>query len=328
MLRIQRILLTKTPLAYLVRKSRHWKLPGFEGLPLFDVMQFFFRQLRTHGLSERAAAISYNFIMALPPSLLFLFTLVPNLPFISRRSIKIQLHGIIRDIIPSPVYNKGVMSFVDSFLDDSRIGLLSFGLLLSLFFASNAIMGIMRAFNLNYVGFERRTGLQKRGTALRLTILIFSLLLAYLLLLIMQGALLKLVIESETWREVIRYFRWALIVGLLFLIIGCIFKYAPAVSKRWRLISPGSVMATILSIFASLAFSAFVNNFGRYNALYGSIGTIMMVMALIFINSLALLIGFELNVSIRSLKAAALHREIEARDARAGNNRPDDSPFK
>ena len=92
-------------------------------------------------------------------------------------------------------------------------------------------------------------------------------------------------------------------MALVYLTIGFIFRYAPAVQKRWKFSSPGTILATTLSLIASLAFSLFVNNFARYNALYGSIGTIMMVMALIFINSLALLIGFELNVSIHSLKA-------------------------
>ncbi|MBC7937429.1 MAG: YihY/virulence factor BrkB family protein [Rhizobacter sp.] len=329
MLKVQRILITKTPLAFLIRKSKGWKLPGFEGISLHDTVKFLLAQLKTQGFSERAAAISYNFIMAIPPSLLFIFTLVPNLPFISKRSIKIQLHNIIRDIIPSPEYNRGVMSFVDSFLDDSRIGLLSFGLILSLFFASNAMMGIIRSFNRKYVGFEKINGLEKRWRAIKLTILIFSLLLTYLLLLIMQGALLKMIVVDKSWQNFITYFRWGMIVILLFLIVGFIFKYAPAVSKRWKLISPGSILTTILSILASVGFAAFVGNFGRYNALYGSIGTIMMVMALIFINSLALLVGFELNVSIRSLKAAALQKEMEQKHAmEAGKYQPDDTPFK
>jgi membrane protein len=321
-------MLTKTPLAFVVRKSKEIRLRGFEGLALFDVIRFFFKQVKNNFLVERAAAISYNFIMALPPSLLFLFTLVPNLPFISKKSVKIQLHTLIQDIIPSPTYHKGVIEFVDSFLGDPRIGLLSFGLLLSLFFASSAMMGIIRAFNRNYPGFEKTTGLQKRWSAIKLTVLIFSLLLAYLLLLIMQGALLELIVVNKFWQNFITYFRWALIIGLLFLIVGCIFKYAPAVSKRWKLISPGSVLTTVLSIMASIGFASFVNNFGRYNALYGSIGTIMMVMALIFINSLALLIGFELNVSIRSLKAEALLKELQARKSADGKNQPDDTPFK
>ena len=309
MTKIQRIFLTSTPLGFLLKKSKQLHLPGFEGLPLYDVLKFFSQQVKAQGLTERAAAISYNFIMALPPSLLFLFTLIPNLPFISRRSIKFQLHNLILDVIPAKGYNKGLIDFVDSFIDGNKIGLLSFGLLLSLFFASNAMMGLMRAFNKNYIGFQKRTGLQKRWIALGLTILIFGLLLAYLLLLIMQGALLKMIVQNNTIREIIFYTRWIFIVLLILFAIGFIFRYVPSVQKRWKFISPGVVLATMLSIIASLGFSAFVNNFGRYNALYGSIGTIMMVMALIFINSLALIIGFELNVSIRSLKAHALVRE-------------------
>ncbi|MFC4261984.1 YihY/virulence factor BrkB family protein [Ferruginibacter yonginensis] len=308
MTKFQRIILSYTPIPFLIRKSKNWYPPGFEGLALYDVLQFFRNQVKRQGLTERASAIAYNFIMAIPPSLLFIFTLIPNLPFISKRTIKVQLHSLIRDIIPSPDYNKQVMVFVDSFIDGNKIGLLSFGLLLTLFFSSNGMMGIMRSFNKNYVGFEQRKGLQKRGVALRLTILIFGLLLAYLLLLIMQGALLKMVVQSTTARAVITYIRWGLIIVLVYLIIGVIFKYAPAVQKRWRFSSPGTILATTLSLFSSLVFSIFVSNFARYNALYGSIGTIMMVMALIFINSLALLIGFELNVSIHSLKVMAAER--------------------
>ncbi len=309
MTKIQRTILTYTPLPFLLQKSKKWFLPGFDGLALYDVIQFFRSQLKQHGISERAAAVSYNFIMAIPPSLLFLFTLIPNLPFVSKKSIKLQLHSLIIDIIPSTVYNKQVISFVDTFINGTKIGLLSFGLLLSLYFASNGIMGLMRSFNRNYLGFQRRRRIVMRGVALRLTIVIFGLLFAYLLLLILQGTLLKLVVTSDTFRSIISYTRWIFIVILVYLIIGFIFRYTPAIREKWRFSSPGTILATSLSLLASLGFSLFVNNFGRYNALYGSIGTIMMVMALIYINSLALLIGFELNVSIHSLKVMAAERE-------------------
>ncbi len=328
MTKFKRILITSSPVAFLVRKSKSLKLPGFEGLPLYDVLDFLWKQIKTHGLTERASAISYNFVMALPPSLLFLFTLIPNLPFISKKNIIIQLNSLIYDIIPSPVYNREVIKFVDSFIQNSRIGLLSFGLLLSLFFASNAIMGLMRAFNKKNIGFQKRKGLQQRLIAVRLTVLLFGLLLGYLILLIMQGALLKLLVTNETLREVFSYVRWLLMIMLIFLAIGYIFKYAPSVQKKWKLNSPGTILATGLSIIASFGFSAFVNSFGKYNALYGSIGTIMMIMALIYINSLALLIGFELNVSIRSLRANAIHRIEEEAALKEKSMPPDDTPFK
>ena len=313
MTKLQRIFVTLAPVAFFIRHSKNIYLPGFDGIPLYDVIVFLLKQVKTHGITERASAISYNFVMALPPSLLFLFTLIPNLPFVSKQTITIELHSFIYDIIPSPVYNREVIKFVDSFIDNSRFGLLSFGLLLSLFFASNAVMGLMRAFNKNYIGFEKRKGLKDRLVALRLTVIIFSLLLGYLILLIMQGAVLELLVSNPTWRIIVSYARWVLMILLIFLAIGYIFKYAPSVKIRWKIRSPGALVATFLSIVSTLGFSIFVSSFGKYNALYGSIGTIMMVMALIYINSLVLLIGFELNVSIRILKAQAVHRaETEA----------------
>ncbi len=306
-------MLEYTPVSFVIKHSKKVYLPGFDGIPLYDVAVFLLKQVKTHGLSERASAISYNFVMALPPSLLFLFTLIPNLPFVSKQNITIQLHSFIYDIIPSPEYNREVIKFIDSFIDNSRFGLFSIGLLLSLFFASNAVMGLMRAFNKNYIGFEKRKGLKDRLVALRLTVIIFSLLLGYLILLIMQGAVLDMLVSNPTWRIIVSYARWVLMILLIFLAIGYIFKYAPSVKIRWKIRSPGALLATFLSIVSTLGFSFFVSSFGKYNALYGSIGTIMMVMALIYINSLVLLIGFELNVSIRILKAQALHRvETEA----------------
>ncbi len=276
--------------------------PGFDGLSLFEVLRYLHGQVKTIGVTERAAAISYNFVMSVPPSLLFLFTLLPHLPFISMDSLKIQLHSLIYDMVPRREYNVGMLEFVDSFLEGTRIGLLSFGLLLSLFFASNAMRGLMRAFDKSFIGVEKRRGIRMRLSAIKLTILMFSLFLAYLFLLIMQGKLLEMIVADSGWQDVIIYGRWFLMVVLVFFSIAFIYKYAPSGHIRWKLFSPGTVLATCLSILSSLCFSVYVNNFGRYNALYGSIGTVMVLMALVYINSLVLLIGFELNVSIGMLK--------------------------
>jgi membrane protein len=273
------------------------------------VLRFFYRQLKTEGLPQRASAISYNFIMAIPPSLLFLFTLIPNLPFISKQAIQAQLHRLILDIIPAQTYNRELIRFVDSFIFESRIAVLSFGLLVSLFFASNAMMGLVVAFNRKqHPGFQKRLGIVSRWTAIKLTVMIFGLVLGYFVLLISQGALLEWLIKDEVWRDLFSNARWIFIVTMIFLTIGFIFKYAPSRQKQWRIVSPGTITTTFLSLLSSLGFSIFVNNFGRYNVLYGSIGTIMMVMALIYINSLAILIGFELNVSISALQSQAEKR--------------------
>lgn len=307
---VERIISNSPPIKFLTEKSKKIILPRFEGVPLYDVIMFFKEQVRRVGLTERASAVSYNFIMSIPPSCLFLFSLIPQLPFVRKRSVQWQVRGIIRDMIPAKEHNEGIIKFVDSFFGDGHIALLSFGFVLLIFFASNGMMGLMRSFNKNYIGFEKRTGLHTRWVAIKLTFIIMGLILSCLLLLIMQGAVLEwLGIRSDFVRSFIRTVRWAFIVALIFYAIAFIYKYAPAVQKRWKLVSPGAILATSLSILTTLGFSIFVENFGKYNALYGSIGTIIVLMIIIYINSLVLLIGYELNVSIHSLKAMALERE-------------------
>jgi len=307
---VERVILNSPPIRFFAEKSKKIVLPGFDGVPLFDVIKFFKEQIRRVGLTERASAVSYNFIMSIPPSCLFLFTLIPQLPFIRKGQIKRQLHSIIRDIIPADTYNKGIITFVDSFFKEDHIALLSFGFVLLIFFASNGMMGLMRSFNKNYIGFEKRTGLNTRMVAIKLTVIIMGLILACLILLIAQSAVLKwLGIQNTTVLQIIGIARWLFIVALIFYAIGFIYKYAPAIKKRFRLFSPGAILATFLSILTTLSFSIFVNNFGKYNALYGSIGTIIVLMIIIYINSLVLLIGYELNVSIHSIKAMADERQ-------------------
>jgi len=122
------------PIKYFVKKSKKWSPPGFYGIKLHAVLKDISKKFYLPDFTEKASAISYNFIMSVPTSCLFLFTLIPNLPFISKRGLKIQLHGLIHDIIPSTAYNKGLINFVDGFINGSKIGLISFTFILSLFF--------------------------------------------------------------------------------------------------------------------------------------------------------------------------------------------------
>jgi len=228
------------------------------------------------------------------------------------KDIHKQVNNLIVDMVPASTYNKGLISFVDFFFGGAKIGVISFGFALLLFFASNAMMGVMRSFNKNYLGFEKRKGLLKRWVAIKLTAILYSLLLLCLLLLFMQSNILKWFGIKNVWlRDSIVYGKWIFIVALIFYSFAFIYKYAPSMRKRWRLLTPGAIIATFLSILATLGFSAFLNNFDRYNVLYGSIGTIIALGTLVFINSLIILIGFEFNVSINSLRAMAELRKLE-----------------
>jgi len=319
LIKLARIIVNLHPLRFLSNKSKSWVLPGFQGIPLYEVVKFFRKQLRVSGLTERASAISFNFIMSIPPTCLFLFTLIPNLPFVSKKGIKLQLHGLITDMVPATNYNTGLIKFVDSFFEGSKIGILSFGFILLLFFASNAMMGVMRSFDKNYLGFEKRKGLHKRWVAIKLTAILYSLLMVCLFLLLMQSNILKKIVgvKNVALRDAIVYGKWLFIISLIFYSFAFIYKYAPAMQKRFKLVSPGAIIATTLSIIATFGFSVFLNNFDRYNVLYGSIGTIIALGTLVFINSMVILIGFEFNVSINSLRTMAEERKLEEKKSPA-----------
>ena len=312
MIKLSRIILNSSPVKFFTEKSKTLAIPGLKNIPLYEVIKFFKKQLKTSGLTERASAISFNFIMSIPPTCLFLFTIIPALPFISKKSLKSEIHTLIDNLLPSKAHDHTLVNFVNSFIDNTPIGLISFSFLLSLFFASNAMMGVMRSFNKNYRGFGKRKGLNKRWVAIKLTLVLFSLLLVYLLLLLTQGNILGWIgIKDKGIKEVILVGKWILMLALIFYSFAFIYKYAPATQKRWHLLTPGAIIATFLSILTTIGFSIFLNNFDRYNVLYGSIGTIIASGTLIFLNSLVILIGFEFNVSINSLKSIAEERELK-----------------
>jgi membrane protein len=304
------------PANWLIRQSQKIRLPGFQGIPLYDVLKFFFRQIRKVGITERAAAISFNCVMAIPPIIIFLCTLIPYLP-ISNEFIR-QLHGLIRDVIPGEKNNSALIKFIDDIVKKPKNDLLSLGFLLALFYSSNAVIGIMRAFDKNYLGFKKRKMIRRRVTALQLTSVLFVLMFASLLALIMQSSVLKLFgLKNVLVRQIIGYARWVVIVFLFFSSVSFIYRYAPFVHKRWKLINPGCILATTLMLLFTVFFSYWVNNFSNYNKLYGSISTILILMLLIYFNSLVLLIGFELNVSITHIKHEADERN---KPGTSGNN--------
>ncbi|MGZ8511040.1 MAG: YihY/virulence factor BrkB family protein, partial [Chitinophagaceae bacterium] len=287
---LKRKFLVSGPVSFLIRRSKKILLPGFQGIPLFDVIRFFFLQARKTGFTERAAAIAFNFTMTIPPAIIFLFTLIPYLP-ISQEFIN-QMFSLIKDVMPGEKNNGRLIKFLSDIFNNPRTGLLSTGFLLAMFFSSNAIMGIMQSFDRNYIGFTKRKGLQERFVALRLTFVLFILFFISILALMMQGSVLRwLGITNTTLIVVIHNLRWIVIILMFFFAISLIYRYAPSVQKRWKLVNPGSILATLMMLSFTAAFSWWVSNFSNYNELYGSISTVLILMLLIYFNSLVLLIG-------------------------------------
>lgn len=311
MIKLERLILQTRPAAFIRHKSKQITLPGFDGVPLYDAFNFFIKQINKVGLNERAKAISYNFIMAVPAACICIFTLVPYLPVATQ--FKVELLRLTEQFTPnSSTYNL-INNFLDDFLQTQRGGLLSFGFVLVIFYASSAMLGVIRTFDKSIYEHTRKTNfMQKRWRAIQLTVVFLGMIIGMILLLIGQGYLFEKIMK---WLHIkgsaifwIKVLRLIITIFLFFYSISFIYKYAPSVKKRWHTVSPGSILATLLTILTTIGFSYWVNRFGNFNKIYGSIGTVLILMLFIYLNSLILLIGFELNVSITFLKAAAEER--------------------
>jgi len=310
--KLERLIIRSAPVAFLIRESQRWVIRGFSGVSLYEVVHFYLKQVKKLGLTERAAAISFNLIMALPAAVLFLFSLIPYLP--QSKKLQYQVSGLLKDIAPNSDTSLFINKIVQD-LSEQHVGLFSFGFLLLIFYASNAMMGIIKTFDKSIYE-KKKFFLHQRWRAIRVTfILIILILFSTLLLLVGRDQLVFVLKNVFNMRrnERIPWWnatRWFILVCLLFYGIALIYKFAPSVKKRWNLLSPGSVLATVLTLATTILFSYWVNNFASYNKVYGSIGTVLIIMILIYFNSLILLIGFELNVSITYLAREAEEKKM------------------
>ncbi len=295
-------------------------LPGCAGKPLYDVWTYFSGQIIRVGLSERAAAISFNFLMAIPAATIFLFTLVPYLPI--AKDINRELIRFVTDLTPNQQTRQFVIDFLFDFLHKPKTGLLSAGFLLAVFYSSNAMMGIIRTFDRSVTIRHRAGFLHKRLRAMALITIVIGITIGTTLISVGQGHLFPIVLQwfniknaqTKVW---IQNLRWVIIILLFLYSIAFIYKYAPSVKKRGKLLSTGAVFTTFLITITTWIFSIWAQNFSNYNKFYGPIGTVLMIMFLIYVNSLLLLIGYELNITIAALKGEADNKP-ETRNHAAG----------
>ncbi len=283
-------------------------LPGFSPLPLYTVGLFFFQEIQKDSLVNKASSLAYNFMMAIFPSIIFFFTLIPYIPI---ENFQNQLMALISLLLPENAY-LAFESTLEDIVKKQNGKLLSLGFILALVFATNGIHTLMEAFNKSSLIVETRSWLKQRYVALNLTLLTsFSLLLGVSVMVIGEFSInfirnelhLK---EGIFWIYLIIVVRWIIIIVVYFITTSLLYRYGPANSRKWKFFSAGSWFATILAVLTTLGFTYYINNFGTYNKLYGSIGTLLVVMLWLYINSLILLIGFELNASLdlskRSIK--------------------------
>ncbi len=287
----------------IVLKAKKITVPFFDGLPLYDVARFFWKGIYDGAITTRASAIAFNFILAMFPAIIFLFTLIPYIPIDNFQN---QLMDLIQSVMPDKAF-LAIQGTIQDIIILPRGSLLSFGFLAAFIFSTNGLVSIIVAFNATIHAIETRNIISLYLTAFGLSLILTLLTTLSVAMItvstrVMDFLLVKQIIRLDYIYYLVVGGKWLIILLLFFFAFAFLFYFAPARKMRFRFISAGGTFATALSILISVGFSFYINNFGKYNILYGSIGTLVVVMLYFYFMALILLIGFELNASIRSAR--------------------------
>ncbi|MDD2344886.1 MAG: YihY/virulence factor BrkB family protein [Bacteroidales bacterium] len=274
-------------------------LPGFDNIPIFFVGEFFLKGIFKGDISQRAAALSFTFLLAIFPALLSFFSLIPYIPI---SNFQPMLLGFLEGLIPQSTWSVIERIIID-IVSMPRGGLLSISFLFSIYLASNGMMAVSKAFNRSFYQIETRSAIKQRLYSL-LLVLIIALLIILSIVAIALGRIfinyfeVKHILTGAFAVYLLVFLKWIIVMMLVFFAISFIYYVAPSNKKYYRFVSAGSSLATLMSLLLMIGFDFYISSFTRYNALYGSIGTLIVVMMWLYFNSISLLIGFELNVSI------------------------------
>ena len=315
------------------------RFPGTK-LPLMDVLINFFKLFTKGRTVDRAAGVAFNFFLALFPLILFFFTLIPYIP-IPRLYERVMM-ALDDFLLPS-----GTMDFVketiDGIMNQPHEGLLSLSVIMCLVFGSNGIVAVFNGFRnvyasyINFKGLSLRGWIEQRLFAIAMLLIIGVLVIASVVLIALGGRALQwLVVQEIIQGGSFTYFLFAVlrwVIGIFALCFGIALLYYfgnvkfdehyrverkhPGRNgqkcKEFVIFSPGAILATALFVLATVGFNTYISNFSRYNVLYGSIGTLIILMLWIWIIAILILAGNDLNSGIRRSQMKLSEKEDNTR---------------
>ena len=275
---------------------------GFNGLSIYDVTIFFIKGLQEGAITTRASSLAFNFFLAFFPSIIVFFTLIPYIPI---SGFQETLMEILSNILP-PSTNTATFNTLEDIINNQRGGLLSIGFILALYFSTNGMSSLIQAFNSSYHIRENESILKHQLLSIILTIILSALVFLTIILIIFGKAAILYLIEYEIISQnqitLLNIAKWVILTFMLFIGITTIFNFGHSIKSRTKIFSPGALLATLFIILTSVVFSYYIDNFSQYNKIYGSIGTLIIILLWIYFNAIILLIGFELNASIINAK--------------------------
>lgn len=299
--------LSKIPVVKtLVKLLKKMKLKALEGLSVYDVLEMYTLGIINGALSYRAAAISYSFFIAIFPFLLFLLNLIPYVPIDDFQS---NFLHFIESLMP-PKTASWFQPVIEDIANRKRGGMLSSVFALSIILMANGINAIFGGFENSYHQKIKRNYFRQYlvsvGVAIMLGFLFLIFAVAYLyfevdfVTFFMQNFVNHNYVSSTDAE--FSLVKILLFVGLIYLSTSILYYFGTVDGKESRFFSSGALLTTILIVVTTYLFGVYIENFSQYNELYGSIGALLIFLLYIWLNSNLLLLGFELNASLMSLK--------------------------
>jgi len=299
--------LERTPvIKYLVRFGKSIKLPYSEGLTLYHLIELYLTGVVKGDLSYKAGAIAFSFFMSLFPFALFLLNLIPHIPISGFRE---DFLIFIQQNVPPNTY-EAIYGIIDDITKNSQTNLLSTGILLAILLMSNGMNAILSGFQSSMHITIKRTFFRQYAVAIALSLILAIVLIITVAAIIILEVIIQTLINSGFLTDdvyLLRLGRYAFLILMILVTTSVLFKFAARETRSAAFFSYGSVFSTILFGVTSFLFSIYVERFAQYNELYGSIGTLLVLMIYIWINCFILLLGFELNALIHKLKRKNLY---------------------
>jgi membrane protein len=269
---------------------------------VYDVADVLIGELRLDSVTKRASYMAFNFTLAIFPSIIFLFTLIPYIPSVLSLDLSASILNFLADFLPEEMFAVAY-STIEDIVNKPRGGLLSFGFLFALVLSTNGIMSLMDAFDKKYHTFYKRRYIKKRLMATVLTVVLSLILFTAVAAIFFGQWILDVLVFYEIVTENYTYtllviLKYVAIVLLFLLATSIVYYYVPAIEDKWPFFSAGAVVATGLIFLVSMIFSFYISAFDTYNKFYGSIGALIGLMIWLDFVSIILILGFEINVSI------------------------------
>lgn len=292
-----------------VRFFKQIRLPGFEGLSIYDLLELYALGIVKGALTTRASAIAFSFFTAIFPFLLFVIIIMPYIPI---DNFPTEFESFLNDFLPPQTSEFFFSNIFENISSSSSAGLISTIFLLSILLMANGVSAVFSGFEYSYHEQLTRSVLQQYLYALGvaiilaflvlLTVAVFGYFQIYIIQPIYEGITGKEALKSDSGLGWIIFAKYMFFVFMVYLATATLYYFGTKEGRNTRFFSVGALLTTLLIMLTSYLFGIYIENFSKYNELYGSIGALLILLFYLWLNSNILLLGYELNASLYFLK--------------------------